>query len=456
MPTFHARRSLPHTTPADVFAWHDRPGAFARLTPPWVRTTLDEPPRGLFVGEHARFRLRLLGCSLPWDAETTEVTPGRGFVDVARRAPFARWNHRHTFDADGAAVLDDEVDWEALVPPLGGWVAGRAIEQDLRRMFVWRHDTTERDLASHARYADRPRLRVGITGASGLVGRELSAFLTTGGHTVVPFTRTSGVPGTIAWDPRAGTLDPDALAGLDAIAHLAGEPIAGRWTPTRRAEIRRSRVEGTALLARALAACPRPPATLISASAVGYFGHHDGPVVEGDPPGSGFLAEVGAAWEAAADPARAAGLRVVHPRIAVVMSGRGGALPAMLPAFRLGLGGPLGSGTQAFPWIDLDDLVEILHQALWETSWEGPIHAAAPEAVDQRTFARTLGATLRRPAVLPVPAALLRAVGGEMAQAVLLEGAQTVPAFLQARGFAWRRPTLAESLRAQLGVLGPP
>jgi hypothetical protein len=418
--------------------------------------TLEEAPRGIAPGEHARFRLQLLGCSLPWDAETTEVTPGRGFVDVARRAPFSRWVHRHHFEQDGAGALHDEVDWEAPIPPFGGWIAGRALERDLRRMFAWRHETTALDLASHARYAGRPRLRVGITGASGLVGRELTAFLTTGGHTVLPFSRRPGVPGAIAWDPLRGILDPRDLVGLDAVVNLAGEPIAARWTATRKAEIRRSRVAGTALLARAIADCPSPPRTLVSASAVGYFGHQPAPVAEDAPAGTGFLAEVGAAWEAAVAPARAAGVRVVHPRVAVVMSGRGGALPAMLPAFQLGLGGPLGSGRQPLPWVDLDDLVEILHRALWETSWEGPIHTAAPDAVDQGAFARALGAALGRPALIPVPGPVLRALGGEMAQSVLLEGAHTVPAFLQARGFTWRRPTLAQSLRAQLGVLPSP
>jgi uncharacterized protein (TIGR01777 family) len=384
------------------------------------------------------------------------VSPSQGFVDVARRGPFARWIHRHRFGHDGSGVVDDHVVWEAPFPPVGGWIAGRAIERDLRRMFAWRHETTALDLASHARYGDRPRLRVGLTGASGLVGRELTAFLATGGHTVVPFSRRPGAPGAIAWDPSRGVLDPADLVGLDAVVNLAGEPISGRWTPARKAEIRRSRVEGTALLARAFAACPSPPPTLISASAVGYFGHHPTPVTEDAPPGKGFLAEVGAAWEEAAEPARRAGVRVVHPRIAVVLSGRGGALPAMLPAFQLGLGGPLGRGDQPFPWIDLDDLVEVIHRALWEPSWRGPIHAAAPESVDQRSFARALGATLGRPALLPAPAPLLRAVGGEMAQAVLLEGAHTLPAFLQAQGFSWRRPTLALSLRAQLGVLPIP
>ncbi len=451
-----SRRTRLHDVPdaAALWAWHARPGAFDRLVPPWQRMDVLAPPV-LEEGGGATFRAHLGPLRWTWEARHEAVEPGRGFVDVAIRGPFARWRHTHRFEGgpDGV-VLADSVDWGLPLGPLTEPVLSWAFQRMLTDLLRFRHRRTQQDMSRHAAFASRPRLRVGITGATGLVGTALSAFLSTGGHTVVPFSRRAGRGDGIRWDPAAGVLDPRDLESLDAVVHLAGEPISGRWTPARRARIVSSRVDGTALLARAMAAAGGP-LVLLSASAVGVYGHQEEIVDEDSTLGKGFLADTGRAWEAAADPARAAGVRVVHPRIGIVQSARGGALAAQLPLFRAGLGGPAGSGRQGLPWIALDDLVGLLHHLLF-TEVEGPINATAPGLVTQAEWARTLGRVLGRPALLPAPAPALRAMlGREEADALVLQGARVAPTRALQSGFTFLSPKLEPALRWELGALPP-
>lgn len=450
MPTTVVRTRIPDASAQTLWDWHLRPGAFDRLVPPWHRLDVLQHADPLVDGAIARFRVRVGPLRWTWEAHHRDVHAPAGFVDEARRGPFAAWTHHHRFrDDGGAAVLEDEIHWRAPYGPLG-WLATPWLRAELDRMFAYRHHITAADLADHARYADRPRLRVGVTGASGLVGRSLAAFLSTGGHTVVRFVRREAGPGEIRWDPTGAGVSPADLQGLDAIVHLAGEPIAGRWTAARKARIVRSRVDGTAAVARAMAAATDGPRVLVSASAFGLYGDRRDPVDESAPPGHGFLADTAVAWEAAADPARAAGIRVVHPRIGLVLDGHDGVLPAMAPAFQLGLGGPLGDGRQGFPWVARDDLVAMLHDALWDDTWHGPFNAVGPAPCDQRTFARALGRALGRPAFVPVPAAPLRWIAGEAA-ALALEGALVRASVLHTRGFRWRFTEPEAACRAALG-----
>ena len=297
--------------------------------------------------------------------------------------------------------------------------------------------------------------RVVISGASGLIGGALAGALAADGHAVGRLVRPGPAVrlGDVAWDPTAGRIDAAALEGADAVVHLAGESIAaGRWTAARKRAIRDSRVGGTRLLAEAVAGLRRPPRVLVSASAVGYYGDRgDEPLTEASAPGQGFLAEVAVAWEAAAEPARRAGLRVVHPRIGLVLAAAGGALPKMLTPFRLGLGGVIGDGRQQVSWIALDDLVSVLRHLLTTDSLAGPVNAVAPAPVDNRELTRTLARVLGRPALLPLPASVVRLVFGEMGLALLLASARVLPARLEATGFRFRNPTLEAALRAVLG-----
>lgn len=299
-------------------------------------------------------------------------------------------------------------------------------------------------------------VRVAISGSSGLIGSalitQLSERRAVQVQRLVRHQPEAG-SGDIHWDPQAGKIDESGLRDVDIVVHLAGESIAsGRWSEAKKRRIRDSRVQGTTLLAEALAGLERKPKLLISASAVGYYGsdasrHCD----ESAEVGSGFLAEVCAAWEAAAQPARAAGIRVVHPRLGVVLAKHGGALEKMLPIFSLGLGGKLGSGQQFMSWVTLQDVVKALCWLMDVEHVAGPVNLVAPEAVTNEMFTRALGAALKRPTALPVPKFALRlAMGQQMADELLLGGPRVVPAVLNQAGFEWSHPKLQAALAACL------
>jgi len=289
-----------------------------------------------------------------------------------------------------------------------------------------------------------------VTGSHGLIGTALVPLLTSKGHRVVRLVRspTPAAPDQVVWDPAAGTLDPTRLEGMDAAIHLAGENIAsGRWTPARKARIRASRVRATRLLADAIARLSRRPRVLLSASAVGYYGDRgDELLVEESAPGTGFLAEVCRDWEAATEPARRAGVRVAYLRSGVVLSDAGGALARLLPVFRAGLGGRLGSGRQYMSWIALDDEIESICFALDQDSLDGPVNLVSPHPVTNQEFTVALGRALRRPTPFAVPSGALRLVLGELADE-LLGSVRVQPARLLASAYAFRYPALDGALR---------
>ncbi len=294
-------------------------------------------------------------------------------------------------------------------------------------------------------------MKVLVTGASGFVGSALVPFLSNEGHFVVRISRAAPAPGhsEVQWDPERGTIDLDALEGIDAAVHLAGESISAfPWTDEGKRRILSSRVKGTRLLCESFSRLDRPPKTFVCASAVGYYGDRGNEVLREDsPPGTGFLAQVCREWEAATEAAGRKGIRVVRLRIGMVLSPKGGALARMLGIFRAGLGGRVGSGDQYMSWIALDDLVGAIDHAIRTGSLEGPVNAVSPRPVTNREFARTLGRVLGRPAVLPVPAFAVRLVLGEMVNELLLASARVEPDRLLLSGYAFRHPELEGALR---------
>jgi uncharacterized protein len=293
-----------------------------------------------------------------------------------------------------------------------------------------------------------------LTGSSGFIGSSLVPFLTARGHAVSRLVRRSPQSGEreIFWDPDAGRLDAVALEGFDAAVHLAGESIAaGRWTDRRRRSIRNSRVVGTALLAGKLAGLRQPPSVMVSASAIGFYGNRGSQILREDSgPGTGFLADVCRAWEESAGTVQGGGTRLIVVRTGLVLSTSGGALPRMLPLFRIGAGGRLGDGRQFMSWIALEDLLEIILFACATPSLRGAVNAVAPEPVTNRAFTKILGRVLGRPAMLPVPAAAIRLIFGAMGEQTLLSSARVVPARLQEAGFEFHYPELAAALRHAL------
>ena len=443
-------------TPDVVHAWHARPGAFERLSPPWEDVRLLERSGGLEAGAETLLELRKGTLKLQWHAVHEEHDEEHGFVDRQTRGPFARWVHRHLFrpENDTHCAMRDEIDYELPLAPLGRWFAGARVARDLKRTFAYRHGVVARDIDRHQRTATRAPLRIAITGASGLVGSRLAPFLTAGGHEVLRLVRRPPTASDeIHWDPDKGNVDADSLEDLDAVIHLAGESIAsGRWNDRLKERIRDSRVRGTSVLSEALAGLERPPKVLVAASAIGYYGDRADTVVdENNEPGSGFLADVCTAWEAATTAASTAGVRVVNLRIGIVLAADGGALAAMLPAFRLGAGGRVGSGRQWMSWIAIDDLIGAIHHCLTQDSLAGPVNAVAPNPVTNRDFTRVLARVMRRPSILPVPSLAIRTLLGEMGDSLLLASTRVRPQRLEDSPFTFQHPDLEAALRVELG-----
>lgn len=459
MAEFHKQVRVPVPV-ADLFAWHERPGAFLRLSPPWDKPEVVSHVGGIRDGARVELRVHAGPVPTTWKLEHRDYIANQQFRDVLLEGPFTSWVHTHGFAAEGAAasVLDDHIAYELPLGAIGDAVGGGFAAGTLERVFAYRHAVTVNDLERHAEFADRPRLRIAVTGATGFIGSQLAAFLSTGGHEVVRIGRGAVRPGVVdvSWDPHRGQLDGRALDGMDAVIHLAGASIAERWSVGHKRAIRDSRVEGTSLLAHTIAGLSRKPRVLLSGSAIGVYGSRGDEILdERSSFGNDFLADVGRAWEGATAPAEKAGIRVVHLRTGIVQGAAGGALAKQLPLFKLGLGGPLGSGTQWVSPIALDDHIGAMYFCLMRDDIAGAVNLVAPEPVTNDGFTKMLAHVLSRPAVLPAPAFALRlALGSEMANATVLASQRVVPRVLQEKGFRWRHPSLESALRFELGLPG--
>ncbi|MGE0214340.1 TIGR01777 family oxidoreductase [Mycolicibacterium sp.] len=434
---------------AQVWDWHTRPGAMRRLVPPWQPMTVVRESVSLADGT----AVLGLPAGLRWVArhDPTAYVEGSRFADdLVTAGPaswppriIGTWRHTHTFTDSGTGTrIHDRI--ESVVPAAA-----------LRSTFVYREHQLHGDLAAHRDAADAglPPLVVAMTGASGLIGSALQAFLTSGGHRVIRLVRRPAQgPDERRWDPRAPA--PDLLGGVDAVVHLAGASIAGRFTAAHRAAIRDSRVEPTRRLAAAAATADAGPRVFVSASAIGFYGFDcgDATLTENSGRGSGFLAGVVADWEAATRPAAEAGLRVVPVRTGIVQAAAGGTLRLLRPLFAAGLGGPIGNGRQWLSWIGLDDLLDVYLRALYDDRLSGPVNAVAPEPVRNGEYTRELARVLHRPAVLRVPAAGPRLLLGAQGARELAEASARVhPAALTAAGHRFRHRSVGEALAHQLG-----
>ncbi len=439
-----------------VFNWHTRPGAFQRLGPPWQPSRLvDRTGYGLETGSRVVLSVKVGPVWRQWIAEHGRYEPPRMFSDRQVVGPFAFWEHQHRFDrkTDTQMELVDDVRYELPFGWLGRLAAGYAL-QEIDRLFAYRHRVTSFDTAFHSSYRGK-LMKVAITGATGLIGSALTPFLQSGGHSVVALRRISGDAkiGTAGWDPETGELAPEALEGVDAVVHLAGESVAsGRWNEARKARIRDSRVGPTRRLAEALARRNPRLKTLVVASAIGYYGDRGADRLnEASTAGHGFLPEVCEAWEESTESAREAGIRVVHLRIGIVLTPAGGALGQMLLPFKMGIGGKIGSGNQYMSWVALDDVLGAVAHVLNTEALSGPVNVVAPNAVTNIEFTKTLGKVLRRPTAFPLPNFAARLAFGEMADALLLASTNVEPKRLQDSNFGFGYPTLEVALRHVLG-----
>lgn len=440
-----------------LFAWHERPGAFERLNPPWAPVRIVSQDAGVKDGARVRIKVPLGPIQLAWDLEHRGYIAGQEFSDVQLRGPFSAWKHRHLVESTGtqSSRLTDAIEYAAPLGPLGKIANAVMIERDLKRVFKYRHEVLKNDLALLSRYpASRP-LRVLISGASGLVGTSLTAFLGIAGHEVWKLVRrpASTEKKEIFWDPERGILDEASLEGFDAVINLSGENVAGaRWSAEFKQQLLTSRTHTTSLLVERFSKSKSPPKTFLCASAIGFYGsREEETLVETSPVGSGFLPEICVAWENAARQAEQFGARVVTLRIGIVLSPRGGALQKMLLPFLAGGGGVVGDGQQFMSWISLDDVVGGFYHALMSDTVRGAVNLVAPRAANNLQFTKTLGAVLKRPTIMPLPAVVVKTIFGEMGEALLLGSTRVVPSQLQATGYTFLYPELEAALRHQLG-----
>lgn len=429
-----------------VVDWFARPGAVRRLTPGWLPMT----PTSEAVNLRDGVTTFDMPAGLTWVAEhdPEEYVAGHRFADHVTNEPFRRmlaWRHVHRFE-DVRGPGDDPAWWTKVVDE----VTSRAPRRAISGVFAYRAAVLEGDFAVADRLAPLPRKRIAVTGATGTVGSVLCALLSTSGHDVVKLSRSSSTePNTRTWDPESPA--EDLLDGIDVLIHLAGAPIAGRFTDKHLAKVRDSRVGPSRKLAE-LVAASRVEA-VVSASAVGYYGADRGTELldESAPPGSGPLADIVRDWEAAWVPAREAGIRVVNIRTGLVQAGGGGLLPFLAGITSTGLGGKLGDGGQWFPWIALDDLLDVYHRAALDPEWSGPINAVAPNGVDNEEYTKTLAKVLRRPAAIPVPKAGPKLIlGGRGAEELAFANQRAVPRVLERAGHVFRFPDLEAALRHEL------
>lgn len=449
-----------------LFTYHANEGAFERLAPPWERIEVIERSGGIREGARLVMRLRKGPIGLIWDARHFGYVEGERFCDEQVRGPFAKWVHTHSFDPGASAatsVLHDRVEWALPGGAIGNAIGSPLARRQLGRMFAFRHLRTARDLARQCRFADRSRLNIVVTGAGGSIGSALVPYLAVAGHTLTRLVRREprADPTTVGseafWDPSAGIIATEVIDRCDVVVHLAGEPIAGRWTTEKRRRIERSRVEGTALISEALARASGADGkerSLLTASAVGYYGHRPGETLdESSAPGDDFRSRVCIAWEDATRPAVDAGVRVAAMRIGNVLGARTPLLARLSPVWKLGLGGAFGDGSQRLPWIGLDDLLGAIEFLTHTTTIRGPVNLVAPAITTNREFSRALARAFRRPTLGVYPAGLLRAAFGEIANEALLSDQGVEPRVLQEAGFEFLTPTIDECLRWELGLV---
>ncbi|NQZ57781.1 MAG: TIGR01777 family protein [Lentisphaeraceae bacterium] len=455
MPIFEKKSHFP-VSAEDLFAWHERLGTFERLVPPWEKVEMLSQTGGIEVGARKSLLIGSGITKMSWEALHTACEKPTLFEDKQESGPFAKWLHTHKFDAIDAknCKLTDQLDYALPMGMVGQLLGGNFISKTLKRTFCFRHRRTLEDILQHKKYQQEKRQRILVSGASGVVGRQLCAFLTTGGHDVWRLVRKIKLDAEkeILWDPQNNKIDKEKLEGFDVVIHLAGENVDGRWTTAKKKRILDSRVFGTRLLSKTLSELNDKPSVFIGASGVSYYGNHASEIFDEDSPrGTGFLADVVEAWEGETRSAKQAGIRVVNLRIGVVLTLLGGALKKMVVTVKLGFGGRIGSGEQFFSWILLDDLIGIIYQSIFDEDLSGPINAVAPGTLSNAEFIKTLARVLQRPAVFAVPTFVIKLLFGQMGEETVLGSLNVRSTRLKKYDFLY--PSLDMALRAEFGLV---
>lgn len=439
----------------ELYNWHSRPGALERLLPPWENISVLARHGGIEPGGTVELKMHAGPFPYRFRARHIDNIPGKMFRDIQEKGPFSYWSHTHNFKNKGkGSLLHDQVEYS--LPGhrfLPGFIKDH-VGKSLENLFHHRQKLLEEDIALHRCSSTIP-LRILITGASGVIGRDLLPLLTTGGHQVFTLVRRRPDPekNEIYWDPAKGVLNESDLPELDGVIHLAGEYIGlSRWKEEKKCRVIDSRIKGTRLLAETLAGRERLPKVLLCASAVGYYGDGQDMVIdETNPPGDDFISEVCRVWEKGTKPARDAGIRTVFMRLGIGLTPQGGALRHILHTSPFGFIRRFGPGGQYISWISRDDMVSAMLHALNCPTLEGPVNITAPQPVTNAEFLQTLARISGRPLLFPLPAWFLKMIYGQMASEILLSGCRASSQKLQDSGFIFRHPTLEIALRSLLG-----
>lgn len=441
------REQLIRRPRAEVFEFFARPENLSRVTPPRMGFEILTPsPILMKEGALIDYRVRVAGLPLRWRTLITAYEPPSRFVDEQLRGPYSFWHHTHEFvEVPEGTLVRDTVRYALPLGALGDLAAGAFVAADLEDIFRYRGKVIAAVFPETAQR--RERMRIVLAGATGFIGGALTDALVGRGDAVTVLTRDpekvrahwGGKAAAAAWDGKSGGEWEKALDGADAVVNLSGAGIAdGRWTPARKLELIKSRVDSTRALVAALSKAAKRPKVLVNASAVGFYGDvPEGAVTESSPQGRDFLAALCGQWEREALAAETLGVRVALARIGIVLEEGGGALAKMALPFKLFAGGPLGSGKQGFPWIHRDDAVGAILFALDTAGFSGPFNLAGPVAANNAQFSKALGRALGRPSWAPAPAFALRLAVGEMAD-MLLGGQTVVPKKLLDAGYKFK------------------
>lgn len=465
MPKFSLISEM-HCSQQELFQYHANPGALNRLIPPWEKISIESRSDSLSVGSEVLIANSMFGVTVKWRARHTQLDAPESFQDIQLSGPFKTWIHDHVFEAHGntGSLLVDRVEFDTKFGLVGRF--GLPIVQaKLSAMFAYRHRTTQADLVlqNYLRpfVGDRV-LRIGVTGSTGMIGRRLVDLISVLGHRAIRILRPSSVDAvqefptssvSVVWEPGKGFSNNAVVQGLDAVIHLAGKGIASmRWTDSVKQSIRESRVQGTQALVQDLCRLDAPPKAFICASGVGIYGDQGETILDEESKhGGDYLANLARDWEGAAYEFGNTGGRVAVGRLGIALHPRQGALPKLLLPFRLGVGGPMGKGRQFWSWIHVDDAAAGFLYLAANSRSEGVYNFVAPEQVNNQAFCKTLGRVLHRPSLLPTPAFALRALLGEMADAMLLASNRVESKRLNEEGFPFRSTTLEDCFRHVLG-----
>lgn len=440
---------------AEVFNWHMQPGAFKRLLPEWEKVDLVNESGQIANNKEVELTIKLGFVQIPWSLKHHDYIQNKQFCDAQLNGPFSNWDHHHIFHSLSTekSILEEKIHYKLPLSAVTNIFAGGFVKNKLERLFKFRHQTTINDIKRHS-LAKGVKMKILVSGSTGLVGSALMPFLSTGGHDCYRLVRkASSNPKEISWDPQHGKINPNDLEGFDAIIHLGGENIADkRWSQKQKELIKTSRVESTQLLAETITKLQQPPKVFVCASAIGFYGSRASENLdESSLVGSDFLASTCQAWEQASKAVQDKGIRLANMRFGIILSTKGGAIAKMLLPFQLGVGGILGNGKQYMSWIALDDVVGALHHALITEQLSGPVNVVAPGAMTNSDFTKVLGKVLFRPTLFPAPAFALKLALGEMAEALLLSSTRVEPKALVDSGFEFNFPKLEPALRHILG-----